>query len=159
MENEYRKKDNKGREKMVSEFGKAYIMYFTPEQTNPVDFYLTARTHSEKTYVGDVKAYIDTEHPREYSKFIKNEKDYGYMIDLNKLREIKKIAMNQGRTPILLAYFTDFTIIWNLNNMPWETRCEWRYVNKDGCHYGEEKEWELMTYLYKKEAVYAKPTK
>lgn len=156
--NRYREKDDAGRKLMKNDFGKAYIMYFTPEDTNPVDFYLTATTQTEKTYVGDVKAYIDEEQPRTYTKFIINGKDYGYMIDLNKLREIKKIALNEKRIPILIVYFKDCTVIWNLIAIPWENRSEWRWVNKDGLNYGKEKEWELVTYLYKDEAVYVKPT-
>ena len=117
---------------------------WTTGKTNPVDLWMTASTIKKyQTYVGDVKSYLDPEHPRDLFQYP------DYMVDYEKLRQIKKRALNDKqnhRTPILIAVFPTYIAIWDLNKVSWEGTAEWRLVNQKGVDYGK-KEWELMAFL------------
>lgn len=138
----YEKCESVGRQKMLVLFGDKYIIRFTEGKYDVVDFFATALTLSRRTYVGDIKNYED----RPYSKF------ENYMIDYAKLKNIKDKADEDGRIPVLVCFFTDGTIVWDLRKVDFESEKEWRWVNKDGQHYGREKEYSCVTYLHKEEA-------
>lgn len=143
--NGYQRDEEKGRTRYYNDFSRYYTITFTKAPYEYWDFTMTSRTESRREYLGDVK---DVDRP--YSKYSTTE-DKGFLIDYNKLREVKKAALNTNRIPVITAYFTDKRITWNLSKANWESRAEWRLVNKDGQHYGE-KEWEMVTYLYENEA-------
>lgn len=96
-------------------------------------------------YVGDVKSYTDREQFRSATKF------HNYQIDFNKLYHIKKEALNHKKVPLLIVFFSDMLVVWDLTDIPWENRGEWKRVTKQGGNYGE-KEWDYQTYLYLDEA-------
>lgn len=146
--NEYREADERGRELAQKDFGGMYHIEWTTTDTCEVDLYATANTRHDRTYVGDVKAYIDEAHPRRFDKFP------NYMIDYQKLRHITDIAIAEDRIPVLIVYFEECVVVWNLFKSDWENNTEMRWVNKDGQHYGEKKEFQKMAYLNKSEAVY-----
>ena len=138
-------KETEGRSATEETLRPWYIMAFTKGKSDRLDIYLTAITDSGKTYCGDIKAYLDPYHPRPIDKYPT------YMADYDKLRVIKKTALNEGRIPILIAVTPDYLYIWNLFESNWERTCEWRKVNKTAIHYGE-KEWELMAHLSLRDA-------
>lgn len=154
--------EERGRERMVKVLKWfypwiTYIFDFTKEQKNPVDFWSTATTNSKKqTYVGDVKAYLDEEHPRTLYG-IPGKPDYpDYKINYQKLYNIKKRALNDktgNRTPILVAVFPNQVAIWDLNKADWETSGTWDLVNKTGVDYGKEKVYEYVAHLQYKDAL------
>lgn len=157
MNTEQEKVDNcekRGRErtKLVLTLSFPYVDYsfYWTTGNNTTDLWMTGRTaKSLRTYVGDVKAYLDEKHPRDLFQYP------NYMADYMKLREIVKKAMNdkdKNRIPILIAVFPTYLAIWNLYEVDWEHTAEWRYVNKTGVNYGE-KEWELMAYLKPEDAM------
>lgn len=146
----YEKCESIGRKAVIDLFGKYYNFSFTEDPYNRVDFYATGHTLNMPEYVGDVKYYVLE---RSFHKFS------NYMIDYEKLKEIVDRATKEGRVPILICFFTDYTVVWNLKDIPFKSRAEWRWVNKDGQNYGTEKEWSYMTYLYENEAVWIKKTK
>ena len=146
IKDNYTLAEDKGREKYYDDWKGLFHIVFNEDKYGPWDFKQTALTPNAPIYVGEIKN-VD----RAYSKYGDYLNDKGFMIDYNKCREVKKIAMNEGRKPLIVAYFTDKKVIWNLDKMPWEMRADWRRVNKDGQNYGE-KEWELMTYLFLDEA-------
>lgn len=157
--NYYRQADVLGRGHFNDDFGIYYITAGTEDIYDKIDLYATARTDHSRTYAIEIKNYENDEHPRAYEKFSWNGIDNGYMIDYEKVYHLCKVAEAEGRIPIIYARFSDWTIVWDMRNIPWKNRGRMMRVNKDGQNYGMEKEEAQVTYLYKKEAVYVKPTK
>lgn len=157
--NAYRQADLKGRDYFSADYGKYYITAGTENDYDRTDIYATAITNQLRTYLIEIKAYCNKEHPRSYSKFIYNGTDYGYQIDYDKIDYMIKFWRKTGRIPILYARFTDYTIVWDLRDIAdkYEQRKKWKLTNKDGLNYGE-KEWSWQTYLYKDEARQIKDT-
>lgn len=156
--NTYRQADELGRTHFNEDFGTWYITAGTEDIYDKIDLYATARTDHSRTYAIEIKNYENDEHPRAYEKFSWNGKDYGYMIDYEKVENLCKVAEEEGRIPIIYARFSDWTIVWDLRKILWKDRKRYMKVNKDGQNYGKEKEEAPVAYLYKKEAVYTKPT-
>jgi len=154
----YRQADELGRARFAQDFGTWFLTAGTKDVYDKIDLYATARTDHSRIYAIEIKNYENDEHPRAYGKFSWNGKDYGYMIDYEKVEHLCKVAEEEGRIPIIYARFSDWTIVWDLSTIPWRERKRTMKVNKDGQHYGKEKEEAPMTYLYKSEAKYVKET-
>ena len=146
--NNYRRADLMGRKHFGEDFDPYYITAGTEDDTDRIDAYATARTNHNRTYAIEIKDYTNTQHRREYIKFIHNGIDYGYQIDYDKIEYLTNISNEQGRIPILYVRFNDYTIVWDLSNIDWKSRAKMVSVNKDGQNYGKEKEYALQTYLY-----------
>lgn len=144
----YQLAEQRGRTKTSKRFKNLQIV-FTTDKMDKVDFYATGLTfnHSGDTYVGEIKNYDDPNYHRSFKKF-KN-----YMIDYWKLSYLITIAKAEGRTPLLIVYFDDYTIVWDISNIDIDSRRKWDWVNKDGQDYGK-KEYALMTYLYESEILW-----
>lgn len=132
------------------DFGNMFIMDFTKDEYNTKDVYMTAVTASRREYVGELKGYFKPDLPRSAEKFD------DYQIDYTKLIEVKKKGLNQNRTPLIICYFTDRLVIWDLNKSKWENTARWVNSNVKGYDYGR-KEKDLMGYLYFNDAVYNEP--
>lgn len=141
--------ENKGRQLFQNDFGHIFNIEYTKGEYDNADLYMTATTDPSRTYVGEIKAYLNPTHPRPYTKY------EDYMIDYDKLRHIKKIGLNENRIPILTAYFSDYCLVWDLNQTKWETTATWECVNCKGVDYGK-KETELMAHLKMEDAIYKK---
>lgn len=150
MTDKYLEAENKGRKMFQEDFGHIFYIEYTTGRCDSVDLYMTAATDPSRTYVGEIKAYLNPQHPRPYTKF----KDY--MIDYDKLRHIKKIGLNENRTPVLISYFSDYCLVWDLNSTKWESTGTWELVNCKGVEYGT-KEYEFMAHLTIEDAIYKKP--
>ena len=100
-----------------------------------------------KTYVIEIKNYDDPENPRPFKKYD------DYMLDHDKVANIKEKAKREGRIPLVIVYFYDYTIVWNVSKIDIDSRANWRWVNKDGQDYGE-KELAYETYLYESEILW-----
>lgn len=155
----YRQADELGRTRFAQDFGTWFLTAGTEDIYDKIDLYATARTDHSRTYAVEIKNYENDEHPRAYEKFSWNGKDYGYMIDYDKVDNLCKVAEEEGRIPIIYARFSDWTIVWDMRKIFWQDRKRMMKVNKDGQNYGKEKEESSVTYLYKDEAAYVKPTK
>lgn len=152
---EHQKCERKDRQQYFNDFSKYYKIEFTQGDYDRVDFYQTALTQDTRVYVGELKAYFNEAHPRFSDKFP------DYQLDFSKIYELVKAAKNKGQscTPLLVVYFTNELVIWDLSKIPFEqliARAKWINGNKSGVNYGE-KEWDLQTYLYIEESVYRKP--
>lgn len=151
-------KEQIGRKHFYDDFHLLYMMDFSKGLFDKWDVMLTAITDTARTYIAEIKDYNDEHNPRPYNKFNTGSTDNGYQIDYDKVDYLVKTAQYQGRTPILYARFSDWTIIWNLNNIPYQERMKPKITNKKGTDYGKEKELSWQTYLYKDEAVWIKKT-
>lgn len=158
MDNNFRKADQLGRVRFAQDFGTWYITAGTEDVFDKIDVYATAKTDTSRTYAIEIKNYENDEHPRAYEKFSWNGEDHGYMLDYSKVENLCKVAEVEERIPIIYARFSDWTIVWDLRRIPWKDRVRVMKVNKDGQNYGKEKEESPVTYLYKDEAVFTKPT-
>ena len=141
---EYQEAEIRGRDKAKKLLSPKLRIEFTEPRFDGVDFYATALTSETKTYVGEIKNY------KEERKFVKFP---NYMIDYGKVAKLKAIAEAEGRVPLVISFFGDCTVIWDVTSIDIDSRREWRWVNKDGQHYGK-KEWALVTYLERDEALW-----
>lgn len=162
--NRYRETDLKGRKHFSEDFGHLYITAGTEEDTDRIDVLATAITAPERTYAIEIKDYTNSDHERNYTKFIYKDKDkdeytdHGYQVDYDKIDYLTTVCKEENRIPILYARFTDYTIVWDLTDIPYQERSRMVWVNADGQHYGERKEAALQTYLFISEAKYKKLT-
>lgn len=157
--NSYTNAENIGRTLFTTTFGEHLHHYkFAEEQYSTTDFFAAFidKDYFEAKTIGDIKAYRNSEHPRSY--YGTSERRYNdYMIDLSKLMEITKKARNQDKYhhPILVVFFADRTVIWDLDKFDWKKDIRLEYANKDGMNYGT-KEWDWFCHIKKEDAVYDK---
>lgn len=162
--NTYRKADLEGRKHFAQDFGTYYITAGTEDETDRTDVLATAITNPTKIYTIEIKSYDNKEHPRYYTKFIYKDKgqdeytDHGYQVDYDKIDYLVKMWETENRIPILYARFSDYTIVWDLRDIPYKERAKMKEVNADGQNYGKRKEISNQTYLYFNEAKYKKLT-
>jgi len=160
----YRQADLEGRKHFSQDFGAYYITAGTQDDTDRTDVLATAKTDPSRIYTIEIKSYDNKQHPRDYAKFTYKDKgstvetDHGYQIDFDKIDYLMKMWEKENRIPILYVRFHDYTIVWDLRDIPYKERARMRDVNADGLNYGKRKETTLQTYLYKDEAKYKKPT-
>ena len=155
---DYRRQDLLGRKHFSDDYGEYYITAGTEGDYDKSDVYATARTNPERTYVIEIKSYDNEQYPRPYSKFIKEGIDYGYQIDYSKIEYLMKKWNEEGRIPIVYARFSDWTLTWDLRDIPYQERKKQIWTNADGQRYGRKRELTWQTYLYKDEAKDKKET-
>lgn len=151
-----------GRTLFLEEFGKHLNhVQFTEGYYDTTDLYCVMMDSDNMNHniVADIKAYRDTEHPRPYAKVTPSGYKYdNYMIDLKKIMDIViKSKEKVNGEAMLFVFFSDRTLVWNFTDEYWRKiaqRSEPRLVNYDGRNYGQSKEWAMMTYLKREEAVY-----
>ena len=153
--NKYDLAEDIGRRKFSRRFGKFYNIAFSTDPHSRYDFMATAYTVAQTIYVGEIKNIN-----RPYGKY-NSAVDNGFLIDFDKLKELKKIALNEGRKAILVVFYSDRTVVWEISDGfdaevygGWQARAKWKATNKKGVDYGGEKDWEYVTYLFLSEAVY-----
>ena len=154
----YMEAEERGRRHFSEDLGEWYYTAGTSNPYDRIDVRMTARTDPSRTYACEVKSYDDPQHPRKYAKYSHANKDAGYMIDYDKLDALTKVAEEEGRIPVLYCRFQDWTIVWNLADIPWRNRRRTKRVNKVGVQYGKEKEEAEVTYLYMGECAWRKKT-
>lgn len=142
----------KGRQRTERVLSPKLLIDFTRGEHDVVDFFATALTCTASTFVGEIKDLLEKGYERSLRKY------ENYMIDWAKINLMREIARNDGRRAILIVFFTDYTVIWDVTDMDVDSRRKWRWVNKDGQNYGKRKEWQLMTFLYENEAIWIKRT-
>lgn len=145
----YQIDENEGRSRIVRDFSEKYDIEFTKGKFCRYDFTATDKINPSWVYLGDVKCYHKNSRP--YAKY----KDY--QIDYDKLESICKAAAEKGAVPVLIVYFTDITVYWELDKIDWKSTKEWVTVNKDGQNYGE-KERSLQVHLKKEDAPWWEET-
>lgn len=120
------------------DYANKYKIVATPKGSR-TDTGMTGFTDN-RGYVVEIKGYFNPDYPRPTFKYP------DFQIDYDKLRACKKIAMNKNEKPLLICYFSDKKVIWDLTKEPWEDTAKWVWVNKEGVDYGNS-EWELQATL------------
>lgn len=123
-----------------------YSIYFADYQNEEVDFIMF--TFDNKIYAGDIKAYRDNNHPRPHNKF----KDY--QVDYKKLVAITNKARSINAIPLLVVFFTDQLMIWNLDAVDWQSTKKDVATNAKGGNYGQYKTIEPQAFLNLEQAYY-----
>ena len=139
-----------GRNK-CTEYFPEYTYDYTQDPYCPYDFTSTATTNPDRTYVGEIKYYIEdksSEYYRPHDKF----KDY--QIDYDKLKKVETEALARNGVPVLVVFFSDSTYVWNLTeDKEWEDNKRWVWTNAEGVNYGR-KTLSLQSYLNFNKAIY-----
>ena len=153
------KGENVGRNLIRRLYGNTdkYRLYFSDYQFDEVDFILI-NIQNGNTYVGDVKQYHANTVTRNHNYLLNNgtiERTYpDYEIDYEKLEQIKERSkMIEGSTPILVAFFADCVMVWDLNISKWEETKHYRKGNKYSSDQTQ-KEITPKANLYFKDAIY-----
>lgn len=123
-----------------------YSIYFADYENEEVDFIMF--TFDNKKYAGDIKAYRDDKHPRPHNKF----KDY--QVDYKKLVAITNKARSINAIPLLVVFFTDQLMIWNLDVVDWQSTKKDVCTNAKGGNYGQYKTIEPQAFLNLEQAYY-----
>lgn len=123
-----------------------YSIYFADYQNEEVDFIMFSK--EGEIYAGDIKTYRDINNLRPHNKF----KDY--QVDYKKLLAITEKAHKINAIPLLVVFFSDQLMIWNLDMVDWQTTKKDVWTNAKGGNYGQYKTLEPQAYLYFEQAYY-----
>lgn len=142
----FSKAEEEGRKRFYEDFNKANDITFTEAAYCPVDAVSVAKKGGHKCVV-ELKCYCDPAHPRNHDKF------QDYQIDFGKCFNVVKAAEQENAEPLLVVYFSDKRVIWNLNKSDWKDRGDWVWTNENGQEYGKYGKWTYQTHLLISEAV------
>lgn len=124
-----------------------YIAIFSTDEYDRVDGYLV-NFFNGKRYEIETKWYSDEHHRRNSDKFS------NYQIDYDKLDNLEKKAKEKNSTPLLMVFFSNELVVWNINRCDWKSTKKTVKVNKIGGRYGAEKEETEQVYLLLDDAIY-----
>lgn len=141
-----KKQENIQREKLKELSKDRYIIATAKSETDATDVFIYD-TITGGRYIVETKSYNNPQYPRFSTKF----KDY--QIDWNKLYAVKEKAHKKGCKPLLMAFFTNELVVWDLDKSKWEDTKKIISTNKEGLNYGT-KEKSPQAYLYFEDAIY-----
>lgn len=135
-QNEYaRKYEELGRNSLRKLFSNPdmYRIYFADYEKDEVDFILFTQVG---TKAGDIKCYRNKDYIRYHDHLVHNGKtirEYpDYELDADKLENIAIAANVINATPILVVFFADQVMIWDLSKTNWRNTLYLREGNKYG---------------------------
>jgi hypothetical protein len=99
-------------------------------------------------YSFESKWYGDINHPRYSDKF------RNYQIDYEKLSALEAKSKEENSTPLLICFFSNELVVWNINKCNWKDTKKTVRTNKYGGAYGYEKEYAEQAYLFLDDAIY-----
>lgn len=105
----------------------------------------------DKDYVFESKWYGDINHPRYSNKFP------NYQIDYKKLEELEMKSIEENGTPLLICFFSNELVVWDINKTNWKSTKRSVCTNMIGGNYGKYKEWSDQAYLKLEDAIYRNP--
>jgi hypothetical protein len=124
-----------------------YIAIFSNEKYDRQDGRLI-NYFNGKRYELETKWYGDEKNKRNSDKYS------NYQIDLEKLIYLEKKAKENNSTPLLMVFFSNELVVWDINKCDWKSTKKTVKVNKIGGKYGKEKEESQQVYLMLSDAVY-----
>lgn len=102
----------------------------------------------EERYTIETKWYGDKDNIRDSTKF------QDYMIDYSKLQSLTDNAIKNQSKPLLMCFFSNELVVWDISKCNWQSTGKWKWVNKEGQNYGKEKEYCFMAFLLLDDAIY-----
>lgn len=124
-----------------------YISIFSTDEYDRTDGYFID-VFTDKRYDFESKWYGDINFPRTSNKF------NNYQIDFDKLAALEKKAKENNSTPLLIVFFSNELVVWDINKCDWKPTKKTVKVNKIGGRYGKEKEETEQVYLMLSDAIY-----
>lgn len=124
-----------------------YIAIFSNEKYDRQDGRLI-NYFDGKRYELETKWYGDENNKRNSDKYS------NYQIDFEKLIYLEKKSQENNSTPLLMVFFSNELVIWNINKCDWKSTQKKIKTNKYGGKYGAEKEESIQVYLYLDDAIY-----
>lgn len=123
-----------------------YLVFFAKDDYSRTDGFIIS-TDCEERYTVETKWYGDKDN-RRYSDKFKN-----YMIDYSKLQSLTDNAIKNESKPLLMCFFSNELVVWDISKCNWQSTGKWRWVNKEGLNYGKQKELAFMAYLNLSDAI------
>lgn len=153
-----KKHEGVGRELLRNLFNNTdkYRIYFADYIYDEVDFIMFG---TAEVFAGDIKAYRGSKCIRKHNERYNVEKGKidrkynDYELDASKLQFIEDRAKRINGTPLLVVFFADCVMIWNLHKTNWRDTVYLKEGNKQGSNQ-EEKELTEKAKLYFKDAIY-----
>lgn len=145
--NEVRNVENKQRQKLKELLSSTnYVIAFAKDIYSKVDGFIISQDGTER-YTIETKWYGNKNHIRLTTKYD------DYMIDFSKLYALEKEAKKNNSIPLLICFFSNELVIWDISRCNWRSTKKNENVNKEGLNYGR-KEKSDMAYLYFEDAIY-----
>lgn len=124
-----------------------YVPSFEEDEFSRTDGKLVNISNLKK-YVFESKWYGNPKYPRNSNAY----KDY--QIDYDKLVELENKAKENNSTPLLICFFSNELVIWDINKCDWKPTKKWVCTNAYGVNYGAKKEYSYQAYLNLSDAIY-----
>lgn len=124
-----------------------YIPIFPDNEYSRTDGYLINFITDER-YTFESKWYGDINYQRYSDKFP------NYQIDYDKLSALEAKSKEENSKPLLICFFSNELVVWNINKCKWKDTKRRVCVNKIGGSYGMEKEYSNQAYLKLEDAIY-----
>lgn len=138
-------------------FATDFYPEFTEGQYDRTDGTLT-NILTDQVFYFESKWYGDPQHKRDSTKFKDNTGRYNFQIDYDKLSKLTDKAKTTNSTPLLICFFSNELVVWDISKCNWQATKTNKYTNKYGGSYGQQKEYSDQAYLYLDEAIYRDPS-
>lgn len=127
-----------------------YIPVFPDDDFSRTDGYIV-NFFTDERYSFESKWYGDINHPRYSDKFS------NYQIDYDKLVALEAKSKEENSKPLLICFFSNELVVWDINKCNWKDTKRTVYTNKIGGAYGQQKEYSDQAYLLLNDAIYRNP--
>lgn len=124
-----------------------YIPVFPDDDFSRTDGYMV-NFFTDERYSFESKWYGDINHPRYSDKFS------NYQIDYDKLSALETKSKEENSKPLLICFFSNELVVWDINKCKWKDTKRTVYTNKIGGAYGQQKEYSEQAYLQLSDAIY-----
>ena len=127
-----------------------YVTIFPDDDFSRTDGYMI-NLFTDERFTFESKWYGDSTHPRYSDKFP------NYQIDYDKLSALKAKSEEDNSKPLLICFFSNELVVWDINKCNWQNTKKKVYTNKFGGAYGQQKEYSDQAYLLLSDAIYRNP--
>lgn len=124
-----------------------YISIFPDDDFSRTDGYIV-NFFTDDRFTFESKWYGDINHPRYSDKFS------NYQIDYDKLSALEAKSKEENSKPLLMCFFSNELVIWNIDKCDWKSTKKSVLTNKIGGAYGQQKEYSDQAYLKLEDAIY-----
>lgn len=127
-----------------------YIAIFPDDEYSRTDGYIV-NFFTDERYSFESKWFGDVKNPRYSTKY------NNYQIDYDKLSALEAKSKEEHSKPLLICFFSNELVVWDINKCDWKSTKKLVYTNKSGGNYGKYKEWSEQAYLKLEDAIYRNP--
>lgn len=124
-----------------------YISIFADDDFSRTDGYLL-NFFTDERYTFESKWYGDVTNIRYSNKYP------NFQIDYDKLLALEAKSKKENSKPLLICFFSNELVVWDINKCKWKDTKRTVYTNKIGGAYGQQKEYSEQAYLQLSDAIY-----